>query len=46
MIRTFLQRHTTCPDLSGNTDEQNTCDSDGYREHRMRKYNKEKDYNH
>ena len=26
MKRTCLQKNTTCPDLAGNTDEQNTCE--------------------
>jgi hypothetical protein len=40
MKRTCLQNNTTCPDLSGNTDEQTTCEL-----HRVRKLIKAAKYN-
>lgn len=41
MKRTCLQENTTCPDLSGNTDKQTTCEL-----HRVKKYKEETMHNH
>lgn len=47
MKRTCLQENTTCPDLSGNTDEQITCEPalPSGRFHRLNMWIKETKYN-